>query len=373
MIRSGALLIYIVLLLLVPLPAGSQETDYSSPYELAIPDGILPPIIPDENPVTVGKVALGRKLYFDKRLSIDNTVSCATCHDPRKGFGDGKALAEGVGGQKGARNSPTTLNAAFYDFQFWDGRVETLEEQAKQPLINPVEMAMPSQDAVVEKVRGIEGYPEFFEKVYGTKEITIDHIAGAIASFERTLIEFNSPFDWFIAGNANAISESAKRGWDLFNGKARCNSCHGHIESYPFFTDNKFHNIGVGAKDLRFEELARRAEQESDISKLTHEEGASELGRYLVTRNKADIGAFKTPGLRNIALTAPYMHDGSEPTLTSVIEFYNKGGEPNPFLDGGIVPLELTEEEVADLVEFMKSLTSLTIAEFEKEFSADME
>ncbi len=372
MIRSGKLLMYILLVLLIPLPAGSQETDFSAPYELDIPDRVLPPIIPDENPMTVGKVVLGRKLYFDKRLSIDNTVSCASCHDPRFGFADGEVVSEGVEEQVGARNSPTTLNAAFYDFQFWDGRVETLEEQAKQPLINPVEMAMPSHDAVVEKVKGIEEYPELFEKVFGTKEITIDHVAMAIAAFERTLIEFDSPFDRFIAGDASAISESAKRGWDLFNGKARCNTCHGHIESYPFFTDNKFHNIGVGAKDLRFEELARKAEQESDITKLTNEEGASELGRYLVTRNKADIGAFKTSGLRNIALTAPYMHNGSEPTLASVIEFYDKGGEPNPFLDGGIVPLGLTEAEEDDLVEFMKSLTSSSIAEFEKEFSKEM-
>jgi len=351
----------------------TSETGNAEPFALDIPPEILPPIIPDDNPMTAEKVSLGRKLYFDKRLSADNTVSCATCHDPRLGFADGKAVAEGIGGQKGARNSPTTLNAGFYDFQFWDGRSVTLEDQAKQPLINPVEMGMPSHDAVVEKVKGSEDYPDLFEKAFGTREITIDHIAMAIAAFERTLITLDSPFDRFIAGDNNAISESAKRGWDLFNGKGRCNTCHGYVESYPFFTDNKFHNVGVGAKNRQFDELARRAEHESDVAKVSHETGASELGRFLVTKGRPDIGAFKTSGLRDIALTAPYMHDGSEPTLESVIEFYNRGGETNPFLDGGIRPLELTDEEVGDLVGFLNTLTGSHIDRLKEEFAGDME
>jgi cytochrome c peroxidase len=341
-----------------------------------LPSQILPPLIPENNPVTKEKVALGRKLYFDKRLSADNTVSCATCHNPKFGFADGKALAEGIKGQKGARNSPTTLNAGFYDFQFWDGRVETLEAQAKQPLINPVEMGMKDHVEVVKKLREIKEYRESFNKVFGTEEFTIDHIVQAIASFERTLVTFNSPFDRFIAGDENAISESAKRGWKLFNDKARCNNCHGFVESYPFFTDNKFHNIGVGAKNIGntgFEELAKKAETEKDIAKLAHEEGASELGRFLVTKERKDIGAFKTPGLREIALTTPYMHDGSETTLEAVIDFYNKGGEQNRFLDGGIRPLDLTKEETKDLVEFLKTLTSDEIVRLQKEFTNDME
>jgi cytochrome c peroxidase len=368
-----ALFIVIVSLFIVP----SEVLSADNFVEIVnLPSQVLPPIIPDDNPITKEKVALGRKLYFDKRLSADDTVSCATCHDPKFAFADGKALAEGIKGKKGARNSPTALNAAFYDFQFWDGRAETLEEQAKQPLINPVEMGMKDHDELVKKLRGIKEYSESFEKVFGTREFTIDQIVRAVASFERTLITFNSPFDRFIAGDKDAISESAKRGWKLFNEKARCNNCHGFVESYPFFTDNKFHNVGVGAKNIGnkgFEELAKRAETEKDIARLAHEKGASELGRFLVTKERKDIGAFKTPGLREIALTAPYMHDGSETTLEAVIDFYNKGGEHNRFLDGGIRPLDLSKEEIRDLVEFLKTLTSDDFVRLQKEFAHDME
>jgi cytochrome c peroxidase len=368
-----ALFIVIVSLFIVP----SEVLSADNFVEIVnLPSQVLPPIIPDDNPITKEKVALGRKLYFDKRLSADDTVSCATCHDPKFAFADGKALAEGIKGKKGARNSPTALNAAFYDFQFWDGRAETLEEQAKQPLINPVEMGMKDHDELVKKLRGIKEYSESFEKVFGTREFTIDQIVRAVASFERTLITFNSPFDRFIAGDKDAISESAKRGWKLFNEKARCNNCHGFVESYPFFTDNKFHNVGVGAKNIGnkgFEELAKRAETEKDIARLAHEKGASELGRFLVTKERKDIGAFKTPGLREIALTAPYMHDGSETTLEAVIDFYNKGGEHNRFLDGGIRPLDLSKEEIRDLVEFLKTLTSDDVVRLQKEFAHDAE
>jgi cytochrome c peroxidase len=367
-----ALFIVIVSLFIVP----SEVLSADNFVEIVnLPSQVLPPIIPDDNPITKEKVALGRKLYFDKRLSADDTVSCATCHDPKFAFADGKALAEGIKGKKGARNSPTALNAAFYDFQFWDGRAETLEEQAKQPLINPVEMGMKDHNELVRKLRGIKEYSESFKNVFGTEEFTIEHIVQAIASFERTLVTFNSPFDRFIAGDKDAISESAKRGWKLFNEKARCNNCHGFVESYPFFTDNKFHNVGVGAKNIGnkgFEELAKRAETEKDIARLAHEKGASELGRFLVTRERKDIGAFKTPGLREIALTAPYMHDGSETTLEAVIDFYNKGGEQNRFLDGGIRPLDLSKEEIGDLVEFLKTLTSDDVVRLQKEFAHDM-
>ena len=368
-----ALFIVIVSLFIVP----SEVLSADNFVEIVnLPSQVLPPIIPDDNPITEEKVALGRKLYFDKRLSADDTVSCATCHDPKFAFADGKALAEGIKGKKGARNSPTALNAAFYDFQFWDGRAETLEEQARQPLINPVEMGMKDHDELVKKLQGIKEYSESFEKVFGTREFTIDQIVRAVASFERTLVTFNSPFDRSIAGDKDAISESAKRGWKLFNEKARCNNCHGFVESYPFFTDNKFHNVGVGAKNIGnkgFEELAKRAETEKDIARLAHEKGASELGRFLVTRERKDIGAFKTPGLREIALTAPYMHDGSETTLEAVIDFYNKGGEQNRFLDGGIRPLDLSKEEIRDLVEFLKTLTSDDFVRLQKEFAHDME
>lgn len=328
------------------------------PYVLSLPPGVLEPIIPDNNPLTEGKIALGKKLFFDKHLSADDTVSCATCHDPEKGFADGVAIAVGIKDQKGTRNSPTVLNAAFFDTQFWDGRALTLEEQAKQPLINPQEMGMPSHNALVEKISKIPEYKTAFKAVFGKDKITIDHIAMSLASFERTLITFNAPFDRFIAGDTNAISASAQSGWKLFQGKARCITCHEFNVSYPFFTNNKFHNIGVAMKGADFGPLARKAASAGAVPSLLAQEAASAgLGRYLVTKEPKDIGAFKTSGLRNIALTAPFMHDGSEPTLESVVEFYNKGGIPNPTLDGGIRALGLSEEEKKDLVEFMKALT----------------
>lgn len=335
----------------------------SDAYVLTLPPGVLEPIIPEDNPLTKGKIDLGKILFFDKRLSADDTISCATCHDQEKGFADGRVIAVGIKERKGTRNSPTVLNAAFFDTQFWDGRVITLEEQAKQPIINPNEMGMPSHDALVEKISNISEYKTAFQAIFGTGKITIDHIARAIASFERTLISFNAPFDRFIAGEKDAISASAQRGWKLFQGKARCVTCHEFNRSYPFFTNNKFHNVGVAMKGKDFEFLARKAASSgADPSALVQEEASAELGRYLVTKEPKDIGAFKTSGLRNIALTAPFMHDGSESTLESVVEFYNKGGVPNPNLDGGIRPLNLSEDEKKDLVEFMKSLTSDDLA-----------
>jgi len=324
-------------------------------YAGNLPPGILPPEEPENNPTTPEKVALGKMLYFDKRLSVDDTVSCATCHDPEKGFADGKVVGEGIQGRKGARNSPTTINAAFFEVQFWDGRAKTLEEQAKGPIINPLEMGMPSHEALEKKLRQIGEYKKEFKKVFGTEKFTIDHIANAIGAFERILVSVSSPFDKFIAGDANAISADAKAGWELFNGKARCNTCHGFIEVYPFFTDNKFHNIGVAMNKGNFEELARRVQRGETPGK---EEGVDELGRFNVTKEPRHIGAFKTPGIRNVALTAPYMHDGSEDTLEAVMEFYNRGGVPNPNLDGGMVPLNLTKKEIMQVVEFMKTLTS---------------
>lgn len=352
--------VVVLLLLVIARAALAQE------YSLPLPTGVLPPLIPDNNPLTQAKIDLGQKLYFDPRLSVDNTVSCATCHDPRKGFADGRKVAEGVSKKTGVRNSPTVLNAAYYEQQFWDGRVETLEEQAKQPLLNPVEMAMPSHAAVEEKLGKLPEYPPLFQKTFGKPEITIDRVAQAIASFERTMISFSAPIDRFLAGDKNALSESARRGWELFNGKARCNTCHGHVSVLPTFNDNKYHNIGVAMKEQNFADLARRvAATPAELPNLSHTQGVAELGRFLVTKEQKDIGAFKTSGLRNVELTAPYMHDGSEATLLDVINFYDRGGVNNPFLDGGIRPLNLTEQEKADLVELMKAFTSDDLKRFD--------
>jgi cytochrome c peroxidase len=334
-------------------------TAAQSPEKVTLPKGI--PIdlweilVPPENPVTQERVALGRRLYFDVRLSKDATVSCATCHDPAKGFSDGHKVSDGVGGKKGTRNAPTILNAVFNEFQFWDGRSASLEEQAKGPLINPVEMAMESHDAVVAVVRADPFYSAEFLRIFG-QQPTIDDIVAAIAAFERTAVTGNSAFDRFIAGEHAALSETAQRGWALWNGKARCNTCHPFGAATPNFSDNKFHNIGVAARNRDFATLAHRAASVSDPATLAFHPDFTELGRFVVTRQPKDIGAFKTSGLRDIALSKPYMHDGSEATLLDVVNFYDKGGEPNPYLDGGIVPLKLTDQEKADLVAFMEAL-----------------
>lgn len=313
-------------------------------------------LIPPENPVTLEKAELGRRLYFDKRLSADRSVSCATCHDPERGFADGKKVGEGVGGKKGARNSPTVLNSVFMEFQFWDGRATTLEEQAKGPLTNPVEMGMKDHDAVVAVVMKDPEYAALFQKIF-SRPATIDDIVAAIATFERTVVSGDSAFDRFQARDRLALSASAQRGWALWNGKAKCNTCHPFAASTPNFSDNKFHNIGVAAKGRDFASLARKAASVKDLQELAFDPNFSELGRFIVTKQTKDIGAFKSSGLRDIALTAPYMHDGSEPTLLSVVDFYDKGGEPNPFLDAAMIPLKLTHREKHDLVAFMESLT----------------
>jgi cytochrome c peroxidase len=341
------------------LPAVGQEV------ALPIPEGVLPPEIPADNPLTAAKVELGKALYFDVRLSKDDTVSCATCHDPRQGFTENKPVSEGVAHAKGARNAPTVLNAAFLREQFWDGRAATLEAQAVLPIINPVEMGMADHPAVETKFGELADYKPLFEKAFGDGKINITRIGQAIASFERTVISLDAPIDRFLAGDAAAISESAKRGWDLYNGKARCNSCHAHTSVFPLFTDEKYHNIGVAAKAVDFEGLARKSEGQSDLSSLAHEPSLNQLGRFLVTKQQPDMGAFKTPQLRNIALTAPYMHDGSEATLAAVIEFYDRGGNPNPWLDGGMRPLGLTAQEKADLVALMETFTSSDLARFD--------
>jgi cytochrome c peroxidase len=307
--------------------------------------------------MNAGKVVLGSRLYFDTRLSVDDTVSCSTCHDPSKGFADGKTVAEGVNGAKGTRNSPTSQNAAYNSTQFWDGRAPSLEEQAKGPLVNPVEMGMPSLDAVVSKLKGIPDYVDAFERVFGTRNFTIDHVVKAIAAFERTLLSGNSDFDRFqYARQFKSLNPSARRGLELFHSKAKCQTCHTFSGEWATFTDNRFHNLGVGMTEDVLK-LAREAERLGDVPPGADPGLVSELGRFVVTKNPDDIGAFKTPTLRNIALTAPYMHDGSQATLKEVIEFYNKGGHRNPYLSKDIVPLKLDAEEKADLVEFMRALT----------------
>jgi cytochrome c peroxidase len=288
----------------------------------------------------------------------------ATCHDPANAFTDNIPVAIGESGRAGTRNAPTILNSAFSLRQFWDGRASSLEEQAKQPLVNSFEMGMSNHDAVVARVSSSSEYQAAFRLVFKREGITIDTIVKAIAAFERTQLSGNSPFDQFLAGDKGAITPAQQRGWKLFKGKARCIECHSFRSESPFFTDFKFHNTGVATKGKRSDQFASLAldtksvEGRSEPGVLAHSEKFSQLGRYLVTRQPQDLAAFKTPTLRDIELTTPYMHDGSEKTLLDVVGFYNNGGEPNPNLDKRLRPLRLTDQEMGELVEFMRALTS---------------
>ena len=290
--------------------------------------------VPLDNLMTEKKVLLGEQLFFDKQLSKDHSVSCATCHDPAHGFSDGKAVGEGVFARKGTRNVPSIVNRLFGKTEFWDGRSETLESQAVGPLLNPNEMAM-DEVLLVKRLKADMEYQILFQDVFNAPP-TLKRVGQAIAAFERTLLSGSTPFDRYEwEGEKNALSESAKRGLTLFRGKARCSMCHIGTN----FTDEKFHNIGAGKED-----------------------GQKDPGRAEVTKDSADFGKFKTPTLRNIALTAPYMHDGSLETLGEVISFYDGGGRPNPNLDKEIKPLKLTDEEKADLLEFLENLTGPVIS-----------
>jgi cytochrome c peroxidase len=332
--------------------------------EAGFPDDLYGWVIPANNPQTPAKIALGQALFQDRRLSADNTKNCESCHVPEKGFTDQLPTSMGIHNQFGQRNAPTVLNAMFNVTQFWDGRAPTLEDQAKQPILNPIEMGMKSSDDVVAKVKAIPEYQTRFHEIFG-REPNYDDIAAAIAAFERTQFSFDTPFDKFMAGDQKAISESAKRGWSIFNGKGRCMSCHGWNPTQPLFTDMKFHNIGVSAHKANFVPLARKAlvtlSQNGgtlQIDQLAIASDMSGLGRFLVTKQPHDIGGFRTMGLRNLLVTQPYFHDGSQQTLWDTIDHYNKGGVQNPYLDGGIVPLGLSESQEDDLVAFLASLTS---------------
>ena len=314
-------------------------TPVGKPVKIKAPLGLPPIPIPLDNPPTEETIALGRRLYYDPGLSADGTVSCATCHAPDLSFRDGKALSNGVAGQLGSRRAPTVVNAAYNTLQFWDGRAPSLEKQAEGPLTNPVEMAN-TLEGVVNYVQSDPKYRALFARAWGTKEITIDLVTRSIGSFERTVVIGNSPFDrFYYRGDKKALSPAAQRGLKLFlnQKKGNCSVCHVIGKRYALFTDNKFHNVGVGADTSgNFEDV----------------------GRYVQTKSASDMGAFKTPTLRNIAKTAPYMHDGSLATLKDVVDHYVGGGTSNPHLDKEIHALAfLTFNERADLKAFLESLT----------------
>lgn len=290
------------------------------------PLGDMP--IPVDNPMTPEKIELGKMLYFDKRLSGDDTISCASCHEPAKGWSDNRRTFLGFQGHQGHRNSPTIINAGYLSSQFWDGRAMTLEEQALGPIQSEVEMNLPL-DQLVAKLSAIPEYVERFEQVFGPDSITPENVAKAIAAFERTVVINDSAFDKYLAGDDAALSAEAKRGLDLFVGKAGCVNCH----NGPSLTDNNFYNVGIV------------------------NDPSIDRGRAEFTGNPEDTDKFKTPALRGIGHTAPYMHDGSLKTLEEVVDFFNNGGGEHPNKSPLLQPLNLTDQEKADLVAFLESLS----------------
>ena len=347
------------ILTLETLDAWLSDSANHKPLKVQLPEGLEAAaanvFIPENNPMTRAKIELGRQLYFDERLSSDNTISCASCHDPFQGYGAETAFGIGVRGQQGGRNSPISYNRILSKVQFWDGRAASLEEQAVGPIANPIEMGH-THAACIETLKSIPGYQKQFDVIF-KDGVTIDNVGKAIATFERAIVTGPMPSDAYDAINKfekvfaddlefldeepelkakyatlkaavakSPMSESAQRGMVLFAGKANCTACHAGAN----FTDEQFHNLGVGmvAKD-------------------------PDVGRFAVTKVEKDRGAFKTPTLRNVALSPPYMHDGSQRTLEEVVEWYNKGGHKNSTLSDKMKVLNLTDQEKADLVAYM--------------------
>ena len=329
----------------------------------------LPPVpVPKDNPVTREKVKLGRKLFFDRRLSLNETMSCGMCHIPEQGFTSNEiATAVGIEGKTVRRNTPTIYNVAYFANIFHDGRETTLEHQIWQPMLASNEMANPSIGYVIAKIRSLPDYRGLFEAAFGGRGPAIDTIGMAIASYERTIVSGNSPFDrWYFGNTEGALTESAKQGFRLFKGKAGCAACHLFQKDFALFTDDDFHNTGLGWQVSLGDDSTEipvqlapgiKVSLPSKMINSVGEPPASDLGRYEVTQDPADRWRYKTPTLRNVALTAPYMHNGALGTLKEVVSFYNKGGIANPQLDPLIRPLGLTDREIDDIVAFLKSLT----------------
>lgn len=302
--------------------------------EFQAPFGLPPVPFPQDNPYSKQKAELGRRLYFDNCLSGNDKVSCATCHAVNRGYADPNPISEGILGRLGTRHAPTVINAAYNKLQFWDGRAKTLEEQAIGPIANPNEMSMfhdskISYEECQKRVRQDPAYLKMFSQVFGNDECSVDQIAKAIATFERTVLSGNSPYDRYKAGDKTAMTEEQIEGYKVFK-KSGCANC--HFE--PLFTDGRFLNIGVGM----------------DAPK-------PDLGRYDITKDDKDYGAFKVPTLREVALTYPYMHNGCHKTLEEVIDYYDKGGTPNKNLHPLMKPLNLSEKDKKSLKAFLEALS----------------
>ena len=324
---SGARLAAFLLLGLLPFPAPPATVPAES-ADFAIPLGLPPIPWPEDDPYSPARVELGKILFFDGRLSANGVVSCAFCHEPAHAFSASTPLSKGVNGKLGVRHSPTLINRAWGKSQFWDGRVPTLESQVIVPVINPDEMGM-TADAVVQKLRDIQGYAPLFAAAFGDSTITFERISKALATFERTIVSGNSPYDRYLAGDKSALTKQQKDGLDFFNKKGECAECH----SGPNFTTEKFANLGIGM-----------------------DQAHPDPGQEAVTKKRGDLGKFKIPTLRDLAHRGPFMHDGSIKTLGEVLEVYAKGGLPNPHLDTRLTPFYMDEQTKQDLLAFLDSL-----------------
>ena len=315
-----------------------DDTPVGPPIQIQAPLGLPPVPIPADDPPTANAVALGRKLFYDKRLSQDASLACASCHRPELAFTDGLRLSIGVGGKVGLRNAPTLLNAAYAPLLFWDGRANSLETQAAAPIADPLEMNQ-THDVSVGQLASDPTYRLMLKNTFGTEAITLHRVENALASFERTLLSGDSAFDRYqYAGKKDALTPAQIRGLAIFSDPHRgnCTACHTIGPSSALFTDNKFHNLGEGVGD---------------------DGNFIDPGRYRETHVDTDMGAFKTPTLRNVALTAPYMHDGHLKTLKDVVDFYAGGGNSNAHLDKQISAIHLTGRDRSDLVDFLNALT----------------
>jgi len=349
-----------------------QEADLLSNIQ-QVPLGLPVVPVPAENPVSAKKIALGRKLFFDRRLSLNNTFSCAMCHIPEQGFSSNEmTTAVGIEGRSVRRNSPTIYNVAFASMLFHDGRENTLEQQVWGPLLANNEMGNPSIGYVIDKVKALADYQGLFEQSFNVAANMMT-IGQALASYQRSLVSADSPFDrWYFGKQGDAVSEKVKRGFALFKGKGACIACHTVGKNYALFTDNQMHNTGIGYRESMQKIPEKQSIQvapgvfiEVDQQQLTaiSEPKASDLGRYEITQEPQDRWKYKTPSLRNITLTAPYMHNGSLSTLAEVIQFYNQGGVSNETLDPLIKPLHLSTTEISDLLALLQALTGSNVDE----------
>jgi cytochrome c peroxidase len=343
--------------------AGSRPSSVSVTASLGLP--LLP--VPADSPLTPARVALGRKLFMDRRLSRNGTMSCGMCHVPEQGFTSNEmATSIGLEGRSVRRNAPTLLNVGYLQPLFHDGRETSLETQVWSPLLAASEMGNPSVGAVVELVRGLADYRGLFERAFGGRRAGVETIGQALASYQRTLVSAGSRFDrWHYGGDAGALDPIERAGFDLFAGKGACIQCHPVTRRFALFTDQRFHNTGVGWARSMVRAATHRvqlapgvfAEIPASVVATIGEPPPADVGRFEITQDPADRWAYRTPTLRNVALTAPYMHDGSLPTLEAVVAFYDRGGVDNPGKDPRIRPLGLDGDERRALAAFLRALT----------------